>query len=308
MYTKTQSTNLPKTLYVTPTTPIEDENVEETLPQSKSVSKIASPEQNKSLPRKTRASQKNLTPPATSYGVPLLPQEPPSVSVTTKFQSTEDTPTNAPESDGSGYEYLPPSETESNEIVVNKNVYFYKAPRDFEVTPTRKPIKLPKPEKNYKIIFIKAPHIAVPPPIIQVAPQNDEKTLVYVLSKKPEEQPDTVITPAPKEASKPEVYFVKYGVQKEVAERSEKMYGVSQYGKGYYYGAPDSGSSTAIDRSDVVEEKKDEGSKKMEKVQQKRRSFRGVRSSTKNEDPSQRNSLDAGRYFAPLRQRSSVYE
>lgn len=47
-------------------------------------------------------------------------------------------------------------------------------------------------------------------------PQNEEKTLVYVLVKKPEEQQDIVIpTAAPTQPSKPEVYFIKYKTQKE---------------------------------------------------------------------------------------------
>ncbi|XP_037977974.2 FK506-binding protein 5 [Plutella xylostella] len=73
------------------------------------------------------------------------------------------------------------------------------------------------PQKHYKIIFIKAPTPPTPTaPIIPVQPQNEEKTLVYVLVKKPEEQPDIVIpTPAPTQPSKPEVYFIKYQTQKE---------------------------------------------------------------------------------------------
>lgn len=53
-------------------------------------------------------------------------------------------------------------------------------------------------------------------PIIPVQPQNEEKTLVYVLVKKPEEQQEIVIpTAAPTQPSKPEVYFIKYKTQKE---------------------------------------------------------------------------------------------
>lgn len=51
-------------------------------------------------------------------------------------------------------------------------------------------------------------------PIIPAQPQNEEKTLVYVLVKKPEEAPEIVIpTPAPTQPSKPEVYFIKYKTQ-----------------------------------------------------------------------------------------------
>lgn len=69
-------------------------------------------------------------------------------------------------------------------------------------------------QKHYKIIFIKAPSPpAYQAPIIPVAPQNEEKTLVYVLVKKPEEQQEIIIPQAaPTQPSKPEVYFIKYKV------------------------------------------------------------------------------------------------
>lgn len=70
-------------------------------------------------------------------------------------------------------------------------------------------------QKHYKIIFIKAP---TPPSYgriqQQIAAQNEEKTLVYVLVKKPDSiediqkaLPQQQLTP-----SKPEVYFIKYKV------------------------------------------------------------------------------------------------
>ncbi|CAG9125424.1 unnamed protein product [Plutella xylostella] len=73
------------------------------------------------------------------------------------------------------------------------------------------------PQKHYKIIFIKAPSPPAPvAPIIPAQAQNEEKTLVYVLVKKPDEQPDiTIPTAAPTQPSKPEVYFIKYKTQKE---------------------------------------------------------------------------------------------
>lgn len=81
--------------------------------------------------------------------------------------------------------------------------------------PYRKPIQVPPPQKHYKIVFIKAPTPPAPTaPVIPVFPQNEEKTLVYVLVKKPDEQPEIIIpTPAPTQPSKPEVYFIKYKTQ-----------------------------------------------------------------------------------------------
>lgn len=69
-------------------------------------------------------------------------------------------------------------------------------------------------QKHYKIIFIKAPS-APSYSAAQIAAQqaaNQEKTIVYVLVKKPEEHVDaagnTVAGP-PVVPSKPEVYFIK---------------------------------------------------------------------------------------------------
>lgn len=72
--------------------------------------------------------------------------------------------------------------------------------------------------KRYKIIFIKAP--SYPSNSQQFVPQqaqNEEKTLVYVLVKKPDDAvvpfgADSVSTVP---VSKPEVYFIKYKAQKD---------------------------------------------------------------------------------------------
>lgn len=99
--------------------------------------------------------------------------------------------------------------------IVHKHVYVHVPPPDNELPAPRKPIYVPPPQKHYKIVFIKAPTPPTPTaPIIPVQPQNEEKTLVYVLVKKPEEQPDIVIpTPAPTQPAKPEVYFIRYKTQ-----------------------------------------------------------------------------------------------
>lgn len=81
------------------------------------------------------------------------------------------------------------------------------------------------PQKHYKIIFIKAPSMA-PSPLqqqqqqIALASQNQEKTIVYVLVKKPVEESNSLAASTPigaisAPASKPEVYFIKYKTQKE---------------------------------------------------------------------------------------------
>lgn len=78
-------------------------------------------------------------------------------------------------------------------------------------------------QKHYKIIFIKAPSApSYSKQVIQQQlqqSQSEEKTLVYVLVKKPESHEDIqriiAAQPAPAPVSKPEVYFIKYKAQKE---------------------------------------------------------------------------------------------
>lgn len=100
---------------------------------------------------------------------------------------------------------------------VHKHVYVHVPPPEPEYHAPRKQIQVAAPQKHYKIIFIKAPAPPVPTvPVIPLQPQNEEKTLVYVLVKKPEEAPEIHIpTPAPTQPSKPEVYFIRYKTQKE---------------------------------------------------------------------------------------------
>ncbi|KAG6457417.1 hypothetical protein O3G_MSEX010294 [Manduca sexta] len=154
-------------------------------------------------------------PPSTSYGTPSDSYGPP-----------------APQ-------YGPPQQP-----IVHKHVYVHVPPPDNELPAPRKPIYVPPPQKHYKIVFIKAPTPPTPTaPIIPVQPQNEEKTLVYVLVKKPEEQPEIVIpTPAPTQPSKPEVYFIRYKTQKQegypAAAPPAPEYGPPASAPSSEYGAP----------------------------------------------------------------------
>nr|XP_014094619.2 extensin [Bactrocera oleae] len=112
-----------------------------------------------------------------------------------------------------GYAYA------SQPTTVHKHVYVHVPPKDFEdedVIETRLRHAPAAKQKHYKIVFIKAP---APPsirsPVVPPPPQNEEKTLIYVLHKKPEATKDIVIpTAAPTKPSKPEVYFIKYKTKK----------------------------------------------------------------------------------------------
>jgi Domain of unknown function (DUF243) len=105
-------------------------------------------------------------------------------------------------------QYGPPP----SQKLVTKNVYVHIPPEEpAQIVPSQT-IEVPVSKKHYKIIFIKAPTPPTPTAaIIPEQPQDEHKTLVYVLVKKPDPQPETVVPkPEPTEPSKPEVFFIKY--------------------------------------------------------------------------------------------------
>ncbi|XP_014206779.1 extensin-1 [Copidosoma floridanum] len=122
------------------------------------------------------------------------------------------------DSSGGGYP-APVYGSPQQQPVIHKHVYVHVPPPEAPEYKAPKYVPAPPPpQKHYKIVFIKAPTPPTPTaPALPPLPQPDEeKTLIYVLVKKPEEQPDIVIpTQAPTQPSKPEVYFIRYKTQKE---------------------------------------------------------------------------------------------
>ncbi|KAF6206698.1 hypothetical protein GE061_017934 [Apolygus lucorum] len=114
-----------------------------------------------------------------------------------------------------GYNYDSPH----GEPLIQKHIYVHVPPPDPEFhAPPQRLIPAPPPKKHYKIVFIKAPTYAPPTaPAIPELQQHQEKTLIYVLHKNPQDAPPIVIpTAKPTQPSKPEVYFIRYKTQKEV--------------------------------------------------------------------------------------------
>ncbi|GAB0088815.1 extensin [Sergentomyia squamirostris] len=133
--------------------------------------------------------------------------------------------------------YGPPAQTYGPpppQKIISKNIYIHVPPEEpAEIQPSQR-IEVPTQKKHYKVIFIKAPTPPAPTaPVIPAQIQDEHKTLVYVLVKKPESQPQVVVPPVvPTEPSKPEVYFIKYKQDPTPA---------SQYGPpASQYGAPPS--------------------------------------------------------------------
>ncbi|XP_053669334.1 uncharacterized protein LOC128719726 [Anopheles marshallii] len=96
--------------------------------------------------------------------------------------------------------------------IVQKHIYVHVPPPEPEQSFQQQVVAPGLRQKHYKIIFIKTPHVQ--PSAAQLAlqqSQTEEKTIVYVLVKKPEALND-ISLPAPSvsKPSKPEVYFIKY--------------------------------------------------------------------------------------------------
>lgn len=109
---------------------------------------------------------------------------------------------------------------------VQKNVYYFSAPDETEPVRPRIRIATPAPRrKNINYIFVKAPAPApVAPILIKTPPKENDKTIVYVLVKKPQEEQDIEIhTPESTPPTKPEVYFIKYRNQQEAEEAIDKV-------------------------------------------------------------------------------------
>ncbi|XP_075157463.1 uncharacterized protein LOC142230714 [Haematobia irritans] len=133
--------------------------------------------------------------------------------------------------------YLPP-ESPTQAPLVRKQFYLISAPDDSENQPKHKKLILGRPQKNYRVVFIKAPGSdnANIKYSAEYAPQ-EEKTIIYVLSKKDSElDASDIATPAPTEPSKPEVFFIKYktneeaeAAQREIQNEYDKLGGTNEF-------------------------------------------------------------------------------
>lgn len=114
--------------------------------------------------------------------------------------------------------------------IITKHVYVHIPPPEPEYTTPRRPVEVLPVQKHYRIIFIKAPTQAPPTlPAFPAVAENEEKTLVYVLVKRPDEAPEIVMPPPTTTVpSKPEVYFIRYKANTETTTSEAAQEG------GYY--------------------------------------------------------------------------
>ncbi|XP_036344355.1 putative mediator of RNA polymerase II transcription subunit 15 [Rhagoletis pomonella] len=137
----------------------------------------------------------------------------------------------------SGDKYLPPSQP-AVEPIITKQFFLVSAPEESEEQTRTKHIVIGRPQKNYRVVFIKAPspENANLKLTAEYAPQ-EEKTVIYVLSKKANElNIDEISTPAPTQPTKPEIFFIKYktpeeaaAAQKEIQEQYDNLGGTSEF-------------------------------------------------------------------------------
>lgn len=127
---------------------------------------------------------------------------------------------------------------------VTKNLYFFAAPEEPE-EPIRPRINVQQApaQKNYKIIFIKTPEFRQSVVNVPVVSQNEEKTVVYVLVKRPEEPQVNVQASSASKPAKPEVFFIKYKTKEEAEEA------INQAQQGNFAGI----SANAVENSGFVE-------------------------------------------------------
>ncbi|KAH8354553.1 hypothetical protein KR084_007813, partial [Drosophila pseudotakahashii] len=105
--------------------------------------------------------------------------------------------------------------------LVSKDIYVHVPPAEEPEDRYPQPVLPPAPpRKHYRIVFIKAPTPSVTKAALRIkqAPV-EEKTIIYVLTKKPDplDLQTAIEEIAPKQPSKPEVFFIKYKTQEEAA-------------------------------------------------------------------------------------------
>lgn len=139
------------------------------------------------------------------------------------------TPVQAPAYQQTAYAAQPQQNAQQLPPIITKHFYVHSAPDDPEENAAPRYVQVGRARKTYKVIFIKAPSYGSSARIIPVLPQNEEKTVVYVLSKKPDlnleiqaiEQQQQPVT----EPTKPEVFFIKYKTQQEAENARQKIQG-----------------------------------------------------------------------------------
>jgi len=113
------------------------------------------------------------------------------------------------------------------EPIIHKQFFTVAAPEEHENLERSKHLVIGRPQKNYRVVFIKAPSSSNANVRLsaEYAPK-EEKTVIYVLSKKDNQlEVNDIATPAPTVPSKPEVFFIKYKTDAEASHAQQQIQG-----------------------------------------------------------------------------------
>ncbi|XP_073816489.1 uncharacterized protein [Musca autumnalis] len=101
--------------------------------------------------------------------------------------------------------------------LVTKRFFIHSAPQEEGIEVQQHDIAVGTPRKNYNVVFVKAPAEKQQKVKVRVTPAvNEEKTAVYVLSKKADAPiVETFVQEPITTTSKPEVAFIKYRTNEE---------------------------------------------------------------------------------------------
>lgn len=125
-----------------------------------------------------------------------------------------------------GDKYLPPA-TIVQEPLITKQFYLHTAPPENNAVQKSRHLIIGRPQKNYRVIFIKAP--AADTAGVRLSAEYapiEEKTVIYVLSQKEQELDlNNIAAPSPTQPSKPEVFFIKYKTAEEASAAQKEIQG-----------------------------------------------------------------------------------
>lgn len=115
------------------------------------------------------------------------------------------------------------------QTIISKDIYIHSAPEETEVIGSEGGADAGPIRKNYRIVFIKAPTPNIKlnlQALRQSQLANEEKTVIYVLSKKPDLgniRNQLINVQSEQKVQKPEVYFIKYKTQDEANRAQQEI-------------------------------------------------------------------------------------
>eukprot|EP00099_Drosophila_melanogaster_P022068 NP_649446.1 TweedleV [Drosophila melanogaster] len=113
-------------------------------------------------------------------------------------------------------------QVQQQQAIVSKRFFIHSAPEEAEDYKERH-ITVGVPKRNYNVVFIKSPQ-RNNRKTIKISPAaNEEKTVIYVLSKKGESDLNAEVVEQASSTSKPEVFFIKYKTNEEAAHAQQQI-------------------------------------------------------------------------------------